>query len=431
MVPRRSRPALSPAAAQAAPGSPVRSSGAVRCLSSRRLSVPALVASLPAQSPPLFVTPPAGVSAEQPSRQPVAGCHAACGGLTSPPYQSLRSLGGDGPGSRSNAVRGRGPPPAPSPQHGSPPSQAMRRANGPPLRCGPSSRRTAWCLPRGGYRPRRLGRPAWSVGPSPACASDGPTARLRRVSDDGEPWSRSCRPGPACCRYGPDIPPFSRRRGDQDAAMPSTPVPASWAARRRYAPGGWRPTGAAGKTASAHFGSRTISASGPQGPNPLSASGLPRNFGKKYLGAPTRWLSRDPIEENGGVNLYAYVENSPISQIDVWGLCESSPPGHRMADPSQMGGGGGGPLLKPTSPNQMRQQVNTKQAPKTVERVDPAHNGHGNNEPHVHFYDGRALTLSGAWSHVGRQGPNIWRLSNDEAAWLVKNGWKVPLKCID
>ena len=86
--------------APVAPGSPVRPPGAVRVRSSKRLSVPALVASLPAQSPPLFVTPPAGVSAEQPSRQPGAGCHAACGGLTSPPYQSLRSLGGDGPGSR-------------------------------------------------------------------------------------------------------------------------------------------------------------------------------------------------------------------------------------------------------------------------------------------------------------------------------------------
>jgi hypothetical protein len=180
--------------APVAPGLPVRSPGAVRCLSSKRLSVPALVASLPAQSPPLFVTPPAGVSAEQPSRQPVAGCHAACGGLTSPPYRSLRSLGGTGPARAPSAARGRGPPPAPSPQHESPPSQAMRRANGPPLRCGPSSRRTAWGLPRGGYRPRRRGRPVWSVGPSPACASDGPTARLRRVSDDGEPWSWSHRP---------------------------------------------------------------------------------------------------------------------------------------------------------------------------------------------------------------------------------------------
>ncbi len=29
-----------------------------------------------------------------------------------------------------------------------------------------------------------------------------------------------------------------------------------------------------------------------------------------------RWISRDPIEEAGGVNLYEYVENGPLSDID-------------------------------------------------------------------------------------------------------------------
>jgi RHS repeat-associated protein len=29
-----------------------------------------------------------------------------------------------------------------------------------------------------------------------------------------------------------------------------------------------------------------------------------------------RWLSRDPIEEAGGVNLYAYVGGNPVSRID-------------------------------------------------------------------------------------------------------------------
>jgi hypothetical protein len=32
------------------------------------------------------------------------------------------------------------------------------------------------------------------------------------------------------------------------------------------------------------------------------------------------WPSRDPIEENGGINLYGYLENDPINWIDPMGL---------------------------------------------------------------------------------------------------------------
>lgn len=32
------------------------------------------------------------------------------------------------------------------------------------------------------------------------------------------------------------------------------------------------------------------------------------------------WLSRDPIEEEGGANLFCYVDNSPITFIDPYGL---------------------------------------------------------------------------------------------------------------
>ena len=33
-----------------------------------------------------------------------------------------------------------------------------------------------------------------------------------------------------------------------------------------------------------------------------------------------RWLNRDPIGERGGLNLYGYVRNSPVSGIDPFGL---------------------------------------------------------------------------------------------------------------
>jgi len=33
-----------------------------------------------------------------------------------------------------------------------------------------------------------------------------------------------------------------------------------------------------------------------------------------------RWISRDPIGENGGINLYGYCLNDPVNWVDPWGL---------------------------------------------------------------------------------------------------------------
>ncbi len=41
---------------------------------------------------------------------------------------------------------------------------------------------------------------------------------------------------------------------------------------------------------------------------------------RAYDAETGRWISRDPIEEEGGVNLYAYVGNDPVNMVDPLGL---------------------------------------------------------------------------------------------------------------
>jgi RHS repeat-associated protein len=49
-------------------------------------------------------------------------------------------------------------------------------------------------------------------------------------------------------------------------------------------------------------------------------------YGYRYYNPSTgRWLSRDPIEENGGLNIYAFVKNNPIIAVDICGLDDDDP----------------------------------------------------------------------------------------------------------
>ena len=55
-----------------------------------------------------------------------------------------------------------------------------------------------------------------------------------------------------------------------------------------------------------------------------AASGL-YDFGYRfYSPAMGRWLNRDPISEEGGVNLYAMVDNNPVNSVDEYGLHPSA-----------------------------------------------------------------------------------------------------------
>jgi len=51
-----------------------------------------------------------------------------------------------------------------------------------------------------------------------------------------------------------------------------------------------------------------------------SASGLTLALYRGYDSTLGRWLSRDLIGENGGLNLYGYVHNNPINSWDSFGL---------------------------------------------------------------------------------------------------------------
>ena len=54
------------------------------------------------------------------------------------------------------------------------------------------------------------------------------------------------------------------------------------------------------------------------------ASGLICYAHRYYDPSVQRWLNRDPVGENGGINLFAFVANDPVNDLDLLGLC---PPG--------------------------------------------------------------------------------------------------------
>ena len=51
----------------------------------------------------------------------------------------------------------------------------------------------------------------------------------------------------------------------------------------------------------------------------LLCATLIQNAQAFYNPSAGRWLSRDPIGERGGINLYAFVENDPVNEYDIDG----------------------------------------------------------------------------------------------------------------
>lgn len=79
----------------------------------------------------------------------------------------------------------------------------------------------------------------------------------------------------------------------------------------------------ASKTASREFFSYPIKTDYKKSHNPLKTSQKNRLATPKTASGIPYWPSRDPIEERGGVNLYAFVGNDPVGRYDLLGLSPS------------------------------------------------------------------------------------------------------------
>ena len=71
---------------------------------------------------------------------------------------------------------------------------------------------------------------------------------------------------------------------------------------------------------------KPLSQQGPMaGVDIMGFSSMPQAHGivfypeRHYLTSPPRWGSRDPIGEAGGINLYGFVRNNPLSYVDPYG----------------------------------------------------------------------------------------------------------------
>ena len=74
-------------------------------------------------------------------------------------------------------------------------------------------------------------------------------------------------------------------------------------------------------------------------------SGLSLTLFRAYNAQTGRWISRDPIDEAGGVNLYAYVHNEPVGRRDPLGLMGAASGATSAYDAGESGGASLGKLI--------------------------------------------------------------------------------------
>jgi RHS repeat-associated protein len=119
-----------------------------------------------------------------------------------------------------------------------------------------------------------------------------------------------------------------------DGAQPAEERDGANAVLRRFYPEGEHAPGAAGVLRARYdygfWGNRTRlsgdveTAVGYTGHHHHGKSGLVLTWYRAYDPDTGRWLSRDPIEEEGGLNLYGYVGNNPVYDADFLGLASNS-----------------------------------------------------------------------------------------------------------
>ncbi|GAA0592893.1 hypothetical protein GCM10010394_22720 [Streptomyces crystallinus] len=80
------------------------------------------------------------------------------------------------------------------------------------------------------------------------------------------------------------------------------------------------------------------------------------------------------------------------------------------------------PVRRPSSPNQMNEDVRLGNAPAGVIRVDKGLTK--GEQDHVHFKDGTALNKDGTWKHDGNGDPRP--PNRKQQKWLEGHGWKMP-----
>jgi RHS repeat-associated protein len=183
-----------------------------------------------------------------------------------------------------------------------------------------------------------------------------------------------------------------------------------------------------------------------------------------YIPNFNRWLNRDPIEEEGGLNLYGYVGNDPVNEIDPLGLdfiddadqfvndvndflVSTSPAGGKIVEGEKIAAEGIRGAIKlgkeagstakaigdaarglydaakaaknlKCSINQINKAIQRGKAPKSITRADKGKiKGEQDN---IHFSDGSAINRDGSFKHGGRP------LTNAEKDFLKDNGFKLP-----